>query len=251
MCVIVKDEPDLGEWLLHHQHIGVTNIILFNNGGDIVSDVLTQFVSTGFVIYHSFPFQQHPSMQADCYNTCLAMYRTKYEFLAMLDADEFLAFGDASAHLPDLLRNFTEVGALALNWQSFGSSGHESRPAGGLMASYDHCLPPGHIVDTHVKLIVTTKHTVRMDGGHTATFAEGSHAVNFLGNRVEGAFSSPATHDVIWLAHYGLRSKEEYATHKVLRGDVNNATKGWQYFDAFNSQAVERCTLLMNRSRMF
>lgn len=48
------------------------------------------------------------------------------------------------------------VSGVAVHWLIFGSSGHESRPPGGVLRSYHRCLPLRHAQHALVKTIVRT-----------------------------------------------------------------------------------------------
>jgi hypothetical protein len=43
-----------------------------------------------------------------------------------------------------------------VHWLIFGSSGHESQPRGGVLRSYQRCLPLRHAQHALVKTIVRT-----------------------------------------------------------------------------------------------
>ena len=253
LCTIIKNEPppDLEEWIQHYERLGAAAVLLFDHGSDSSSTqaALGPHVERGFVLHHPWQGPQQRFLQADAYNACLALYRHSFDFLAFLDADEFVALRDPALSLPDLLANFTAFGGLALNWQTFGPSGHRTRPAGGLVASYDKCLPAWHPIEEHVKLIVNTQRVLSMSGPHTATFWGEDSAVNSRGLRVEGPWSRPAVHDAVWLAHYGTRSRQDYWTHKIERGGANGAGKNWRYFVQLKHECNQTCTLLRDRVR--
>ena len=47
-----------------------------------------------------------------------AACRTKHQWMAFIDVDEFLVITDPTvSSLPQLLRDYTDYGALAVNWQ--------------------------------------------------------------------------------------------------------------------------------------
>lgn len=43
-----------------------------------------------------------------------------------------------------LLKEYEAFGALALNWEMFGSNGHLQRPRGGVLINYHECMPLEH-----------------------------------------------------------------------------------------------------------
>jgi len=219
ICAIVKDDPDVLEWIDHHLRLGVSQIIILdNNSTSSLYDVsckyhnqttgkndrftgnghyatssckLLPYMHSGVVEVIAFPGQGQ-SLQLTAYDLCLARYRDRFDFLAMLDVDEYIVIAEPSATLPGILHNFTDVGGLALSWQSFASSGHEIRPDGGVVANYFRCFPQSHSNNWHVKSIVNTKYAVHFLDPHHATYADSYFAVNSNFVKVDGPFSNPA-----------------------------------------------------------
>ena len=185
------------------------------------------------------------------YNDCVQRNKQHmaFDWLAFLDADEYVYLRDPQVSLPSLLAGFVAFGGLVLNWQTLSTSGHLTRPAAGVLASYTACLPPSHPHNTHIKSIVNARHAVDVVCPHSASYEEGSFAVNTAGARVDGPFGKPAIFDAAWIYHYGLRSREDYAS-KMTKGTVDETFKTWGYFDAINAEATANCTLMQDRLRM-
>ena len=68
------------------------------------------------------------------------------------DVNEFIVVSDKTKSIPVVLKSYEKYGGLALNRKTFGSSGHVSRPAGGVLPSYSKCYS-----DVHVTRIVSTQ----------------------------------------------------------------------------------------------
>ena len=62
--------------------------------------------------------------------------------------DEFIVPVKQGVSIPTVLRQYEQVGGLALNWMLLGSSGIEKRPEKGVLASYNSC-----VINNHVKTI--------------------------------------------------------------------------------------------------
>ena len=96
---------------------------------------------------------------------------------AFLDADEFLVLqGGGAQDAPALLRRYEAYAGLALNWVMFGSSGHEGRPEGGVLANYVSCMPAAHPAHHHVKSIVDPRRVVKPGTPHHFEYEEGAYA---------------------------------------------------------------------------
>jgi hypothetical protein len=60
---------------------------------------------------------------------------------------------DSQQHsLPVFLADFESHAAIGVNWVLFGSSGQQTRPPDGPLASYTSCVPRTHWESTHVKV---------------------------------------------------------------------------------------------------
>ena len=71
--------------------------------------------------------------------------------MGFLDTDEFLIIKDGTPHMPALLKEYEEYGGLGVHWVMFGSSGHKTRPAKGVLASYWQCLWHGSPHSRHIR----------------------------------------------------------------------------------------------------
>jgi len=172
------------------------------------------------------------------YHNCISQHAGRHAWLGMLDADEFVVFQPAalkagSGHnLPLLLARLEaqRVGALALNWVVFGSSGHKTRPRAGPLASYTACIPPSHHESTHVKIIAHTSALIEMGGTpHEVTLKPGSKLVDADGAPIGAPKSDTARWGSVALYHYVLKSREEFAA-KVGRGSGAGNRKTWEYW---------------------
>lgn len=109
--------------------------------------------------------------------------------MAFFDADEFLVLRDPGvASLPALLREYEagHIGALVVNWNTFGSGGLEARPRTNTLLAYTACLPPNHPTNALVKSIVRPAHTRETNGNpHSFLYHDGWYAVNTRRERID------------------------------------------------------------------
>ena len=211
------------------------------------TSTLLPYLKSGFLdIQHHSGHRGRTQVLA--YNDCIQRNKQHmaFDWLAFLDADEYVYLRDPQVSLPSLVASFAAFGGLVLNWQTLATSGHLTRPAAGVLASYTACLPPTHPVNSHVKSMVNAHHVVEMVCPHCASYEGGHFAVNTAGFRVDGPFGSPAVFDAAWIYHYGLRSREDYAS-KMVKGTPDDAVQTWGYFDAVNAEATDNCTLMQDR----
>lgn len=74
-----------------------------------------------------------------CYNHCLSMYGKECEWMAFIDADEFIV-PKKTTDLRPMLAEFEKCAGLAAAWRRFGSNGHLRRPEGLQIENYTRAL---------------------------------------------------------------------------------------------------------------
>ena len=136
VCAIFKDEARyLSEWVSFHLAQGVEHFFLYDNlSTDGGADVLAPFIEAGFVTLKPWPVLKEDGGQATAYRDCLQEHGTQSFWIAFIDLDEFLHA--VSKPLPALLEEYERYGGLFVHWQNFGSSGHITKPAGGVVESF-------------------------------------------------------------------------------------------------------------------
>lgn len=89
LVVIIKNEaPYLREFLEYYQLIGFNQIIVYDNEStDATKEILSPYIQKGYVEYHYIKGKYRQLM---AYNDALWKHRYDFEYLAFLDADEFL-----------------------------------------------------------------------------------------------------------------------------------------------------------------
>ena len=210
---IVRDEtPFLREWVDFHLLAGIERFVLYDNGSrEPVARTLAPYVEAGLVQVLDWP---GPHRQMEAYRHCLAEYGGGFRWLAFLDADEFLFA--TSGDLRALLTEFEDCGGLAVNWVLFGSSGHQSRPAGFQIENYLLRLPLRGMVNQHVKCLVRPERVLGPASVHHFAFREGFGCVSERRWPVPGPYA-PHSVERVRVHHYYYRSREDFEA-KIARG---------------------------------
>lgn len=228
LCAIAKDEtPFLREWVAYHHHIGFEKIYIYDNESQVpVRDCLADFYDRG--VFDSYTLQGK-AMQLIAYNHCLKNHGHEFEWLAFFDLDEFLCLHqDTDARV--LVRDYERYSALSLNWDSFGSSGHLSRPRGLVTESYRQSLGYSAIV----KCIVRPARVSMGFTSHHFLYTEGV-AVNAEGLPAFGSFAPIAVNKVC-LNHYSFKSQQDYE-EKVGKSDATYGEYNPRSLASFYHQA--------------
>ncbi len=223
LVAIIKDEGQyIREFIEYYRLIGYDKIILFDNeSSDNTVQLLKPYIDEGLVDYY---YINGKYRQKEAYNTALWKYKFRCKYLSFLDADEFIF--SSKEHIVDLVEklfsNNCNVGGVAANWQSYGSSGHRTRPDGLVIENYLYRASTDYDVDRHIKTIVNPRKTMYFPNPHFAIYKKGYHALNVMGDIVDGAESEAVIYEPLCVKHYFTKSMEEFE-FKRLRGKADVA----------------------------
>ena len=222
LCGIVRNEiRGLVEWLAHYKALGFTDFVIYDNEStDGTSELLLALDEAGELIRIEWPHSMGLNPQILAYDhmrkssTC--------DWIAFLDADEFL-FLRQDTSIGDFLRRFgADVGAIAVNWVPFNSGGQQSYRAAPVIERFTESLLPSAQYCLCVKCIgrrVAMKgnhiHRVQLRKGRYVT-PSGTDAV-FRSN----AKTQTPDVEVAALHHYMVKSLEEFE-EKRMRGHANS-----------------------------
>lgn len=260
LCLIVKDDIDLEEWVSYHLALGVGRIYLYDNNSTRVQVIpmIHRFITSGQVVYRylsdplPLPLRsgdppRSKNKQAHVYKQCIHRFKENHEFMGFIDADEYIVVKNPADTLISILERYTNYGGLTLNWMVFGTSGHVTRPPGGLLQNYYKCHP-----HRNVKSIVNTKYVIDIGADpHHFTYMNGYFAVD-VNFTIVPLYANPWEGDVpnylyetIYINHYELKSKEDYLL-KVQRGraDLPDTPNPIERIEAIDSLDTMTCEFL-------
>lgn len=122
--VIVKNEARyLQEWLDFHLIIGVEHFYIYDNDStDNILEILDPYISRGVVTYQIWGGS---NQQLIVYNDAITKFRNDTEWLAILDADEFLVPLTKQSIKTFLSSVRPGVAQVLFGWMVFGSSGEK------------------------------------------------------------------------------------------------------------------------------
>ena len=245
ICAIVKDEPDLREWVDYHYRMGCGRFYLTDNGAKLsVASQLQDYIDSNIVVVNqtSEMAQQLPS-----YQKCLNKYRSLHQWMAFIDADEFIV-SSRYCSIPGILRYYADYGGLGLQRVLYGSSGHLTKPSGGVIANYHNCK-----ATPHLKSIVNLDYGLTHVGNpHFFYYSSGKYTVTTDFERVDKPSNKPAPHlfEILYINHYHLKSKEEFLINRQkgradhLDYNISDSFKDESYFQRYDLLSKNNCSLL-------
>ncbi|MEG4227930.1 FkbM family methyltransferase [Microcoleus sp. N9_B2] len=240
VCAILKNEaPYLIEWLEFHKIAGVERFYLYdNNSTDNPLDVVRPYVKSGEVIWHDWPLIPG---QLQAYEHCLETYRQESEWIAFIDLDEFL-FTTEKDDLKEVLEEFYDCPAVAVNWLVFGSCGHKTRPEGLQLENFTKRGVNDWEINKHIKSIVRPVEAMRPLSPHDFTYLNNRVAITENKEPIVGPWSTTNSVQKLRINHYTTRSLQENK-EKMLRGIADALVPRPWMFDSTDRNEVEDLTI--------
>ena len=252
ICLMVKDDTDIVEWITYHNRIGVNKFYVFDNmSKPPLESLLKPFIDNKLVTYEysyggEMPWYQKfinrfitewradSNKQVYINDMCAKKYMNKHKWLGYLDTDEFVRFLPHEATSSNAIPEYSSlINALAdtdpscagvqLPWMLFGSSGFLQRPKGGVLGHYSKCYP-GNMVKSFSLTKFVTGHSLI----HDMEYKPGNISCRSKKLRID---------------HYAIKSREDYE-NKMIRGSGNSVKRNMQYFEDCDHKATQDCDIL-------
>lgn len=221
IVAVMKDEgKNLREWLDFHRGVGVEHFYLYDNGS---TDDTKEMCEGHDDI--SYSYNDMDMCQMSCYFNALTAFRDQSKWMAFIDLDEFLYAPNGD--LKTVLKDFESFPGVTVNEVFYGSNGHETRPADGVLKNYTKRRKE---VDKHVKTICQPMLTVCPAFNPHAFYYLQGESVGEDKKLCRGPFREEKTADLLRINHYWVKSKEEYEI-KLTRGraDVPSRDPKFRY----------------------
>lgn len=247
ICAIVKDEaPYLLEWIAHHRLVGVEHFVLFDNGSsDGTTELLSKLAKAGIVDHVPWPNIPHVAAQRPAYIAGLARLADRCQWVAFIDADEFLhpLLGES---IPRILQDFDNAAGLMVPWRLFGSNGHQEEGSDLVIRRFTRRAHADSPLNRTVKTIAQARF-IAVPDIHTPKITDGSLIDEF--GQLGGTQGHPDRHGVpqarrLVLNHYFTKSRAEWR-RKRDRGQATEVVgqSGWlrpdHHFEAHDLNDVE------------
>lgn len=225
VCIIKNEADYIEEWIAFHLVQGVEKIILYDNGStDSVRRKIRKYEEAGLVDFIPYPGKK---LQCDVYNDAIMRYRDILEYMAIIDADEFLFptnVDDSIVNiLDDVFSKSEKIGGCIVNWLCYGSSGHKTKQEGFVIANYINRGDESFEANMNYKTIVRPDKVFSYVCPHYPYYYKGIYAVNSAGRRVNATMEK-GDYSRLRINHYFTKSYEEYV-EKMKRGKADQNDK--------------------------
>lgn len=143
LCImaIFKGEQDyMEEWLVHHINQGISHFYMYSNDEKMHNyPYLNKYMSyITLVPWQDKKNDKVDTVQKQAYNHCIQTYNHEYQYLMMLDIDEFIISLLPNNRVIDIIDSldYDKTKAIKVQRYNFGSDGHEIKPPGNVMDNY-------------------------------------------------------------------------------------------------------------------
>jgi glycosyltransferase involved in cell wall biosynthesis len=245
--VVKNAGKHISEWIAYQLALGFDAVILLDNG----SSDDTRAVAEAFIRHYDvrvIDWNMHGIFyQRRGYEHAVWAFRREFAWCACIDADEFLVL-PRDRPLARLVDVANDVGAIAMPWAMFGSSGHIAPPSDLVINSYLYRSPASFPPNRHIKSLVRSEmmmsckncHVFEVDGHYVdMSHAQIPQPTGVLTSDPEFAFGK--------LHHYFVKSRQDWA-EKMARG-YHDTTRPSDHFVLHdrNDEYDPSAMLLANR----
>lgn len=201
---VYNEAYGIQEFIAFHLAQGVEHFYIYNNASkDNTVEKLQPFIEKGIVTLETRTDKpMSPAADTHCMNT----YGHECEWIACIDADEFL-FSPQGKPLPEILQEFKQYPAVVAAWVYYGSAGHRKRPDGLVIESYNQSAGK---VDVTVKSIVQPSRLLKYGNSHFWYYRGWQNAVDENHNKALGPNLANPTANKLRINHYFCKSLEDY-----------------------------------------
>ena len=233
ICTIAKLENNyIREWVEYHLNLGFDKIFLYDNNdgsGEHFEDVIADYINNGRVDLINFRGRKWAQILA--FNNCYNLHGKDYDWMAFIDADEFITLTKAKT-ITEFLSNpiYNNFDGIYLKWVYFTDN--------NLIEVKDNnynCLDRFTEPDAHIhhwdqlefgKRIIRTKLHINMNSSHgiiyTSTyhecFASGEPVVINKTERDIDHDNAFELNSLAYIKHFNCKSLQEFLNFKFTRG---------------------------------
>jgi hypothetical protein len=236
VAAIFKNErPYVVEWLAHHRLLGIERFFIADNDSDDgTAELLQALAAAGYLTWHRFPNPVGCTPQMQAFSMLLREHGGEVDWMAFIDADEFIWPMGAERSLPVFMQQQAEqhpdMGALILNWASYGSGGQLHQAPGLVVERFTWHARQDHFANVPIKSILRPDDVEGFSCSHNALLRPGRRHLHTDGSPREvhpDYLDIPEkryirSQRVCWegfrVNHYVVKSYQEFEQRKRRKG---------------------------------
>lgn len=247
-----KNENDYAlDFLKYHRGVGVDYFMIYvDDNQDFSLEELLKNEKDVEIVRFNYPGKQ---LHQEVWGQLIKNNQGKTKWLALIDGDQCLVPVQKD-NVPDVLKDYEEFACINLNWKAFGSSFQETKLPGSLYERFLLCANSESQYNFTTQFICQPDRTlpIKVPEPHYCLLPNGEKRVNtnkeeISENKVVAmnpntplSFNVPTLHDILWVAHYTNKSKEEWIKKNNRgRADIIGTKMPFSQFDEYEAECNE------------
>lgn len=264
ITTIRNEAPFILEWLAYHQHIGVTDFLIYSNDCDDGSDVLLDRLAARGIVHHE---RNHARGKKSVQWRALTKAKRhpvvkKADWIYVTDMDEFLCIHQDAGTISDLIAARPDAEGFMIPWRMFGNNGVRAFTDTPVLSQFTQAAPdallwPWRAVQFKSLYRKSAKFTLL--GVHRPQLEErADYGIWYDGNgdrvgEVSGTIivTTQPRYGLAQINHYALGAMESFLV-KVERGKPNHSADpiDLAYWVDRNLSAIEDRRILRHQEQV-
>lgn len=244
----LKDEEDyMMDFIKYHRYVGVEHFVFFDRKYSELTKLMAHEPDVEMI---HFP-ESSQNIHQEAWGQLIKYNQGKTKWLALLDADQALV--PVKTHdVREVLKNYEDFASLQCNWKTFGSSFKTVKEAGSIYERFLKCASSHSQYSFPTQFICQPDRTlaIRTEEPHYPKLPIGEISVNTDKKIIDShkkvpmnpgtplTFNVPPLYDVMWIAHYTNKSKEEWLLKNAKgRADIFGGKIHSTQFEEYDKEA--------------
>lgn len=234
------------DFVKYHRSVGVEHFVFFDRTYYPLKKLFENHADVEIIHFPDEPQNIHQ----EAWGQLIKYNQGKTKWLALIDADQCLVPVKHS-NVCDILKEYEDFASVQLNWKSFGSSFQEKRLLGSVYERFLLCAETNSKYNLPTQFICQPDRTlpIKVEEPHYPRLPPGEISVNtnretISSNKVVAmnpatplTFNVPPLYDVMWVAHYTNKSKEEFIIkNNKGRADIFGKKIHFTQFDEYDAE---------------
>ncbi len=239
------EESYMLDFVKYHRSVGVEHFIFLDRNFEALYKLLGEEPDVEIFHFPETPDNIHQQAWAELIN----FNKGQTKWLALIDADQVLVPVKTN-DVRSILKDYEEFACLQCNWKTFGSSFRETRGEGSVYERFTLTSANDSSYNYHTQFICQPDRTLgkKTPEPHYPLLPEDEFSVNTNKEPIDASkivdlnpgtplsFNVPPLHDVLWIAHYTNKSREEWVIKNSKgRADIFGAKMPMEQFDQYES----------------
>jgi len=253
----LKDEHSyIHDFIKYHRYVGVEHFVFFDREYFKLKEMLQNEPDVEVIHFPEEPQNNHQ----EAWGKLIGYNQKKTKWLALIDADQALVPVKTN-DVKEILRDYEDFASLQINWKAFGSGGQEKRLPGSVYERFLFCAPPESQYSLPTQFICQPDRTlaIKTQEPHYPQLPVGEISVNTNKQEIDAnkivpmnpatpkTFQVPPLYDILWVAHYTNKSKEEWLIkNNKGRADILGAKIHSTQFDEYDRECSVKETRVLD-----